>query len=73
MYRQIRTSLLFTIFSHSYAKTRGQMKEDMWRMIGEDTSTAVCGVGIIEGGSDNIGVREGIKKSTYLVTLAKFS
>ena len=49
------------------------MKEDTWRMIGEDTSTAVCGVGIIEGGSDNIGVREGIKKSTYLVTLAKFS
>ena len=41
------------------------MKEDMW-MIGEDTRTAVRGVEIVEGGSDNIGVREGIKKSTYL-------
>ena len=34
-------------------------------------STAVRGVGIL-GGSDHIGVREGIKKSTYLVTIAKF-
>ena len=25
------------------------MKEDMWRMIGEDTSTAVRGVGIVGG------------------------
>ena len=41
------------------------MKEDRWRMIGEDTRTAVRGVEIVEGGSDNIGVREGIKKSTY--------
>ena len=38
------------------------MKEDMWRMIGEDTRTAVRGVEIVEGGSDNMGVRESIKK-----------
>ena len=37
------------------------MKEDMWRMIGEDTSTAVRGVGIVGAGSDNNSVREGIK------------
>ena len=38
------------------------MKEDRWRMIGEDTRTAVRGVEIVEGGSDNMGVRESIKK-----------
>ena len=34
-------------------------------------STAVCRVGIV-GGSDHIDVREGIKNSTYSLTLAKF-
>ena len=31
------------------------MKEDRWRMTGEDTTTAVHGVGIVGGGSDHIG------------------
>ena len=38
----------------------------------EDTGTAIRGVAIVGGESHHIGVRKGIKKSTYLVTLAKF-
>ena len=38
----------------------------------EDTGTAVCRVAMVGGGSHHIGIRKGIKKSKYLVTLAKF-